>query len=523
MTDGKRQLDLSFLEPFRRYVPLAAWAVAILLVLFIPLKVISYGYLPGDDALRHAAYSVSGKTWPEILVLGPAFHFDPNWGWHWLLKHAHTAENWDAAALVVFAVVMLFLVGNGAVIACLKRPEAWFVGFILVSLMSDLLQRFLQGRPFVLSMASMMMILLLWQRHGNSPPTWRAILWMTPLIAVAVFLHGVWYLWVLPIAAFFLAQQFRWCFLLGVSWILGTLLGSALTGHPVASMMQAVQLALRAVGMHQTSATLVSELRPSGGEIFTLFLLGGLIVMRRLGNLNAPPLVRHPAFWMVALGWVLGSQTFRFWEDWGAPAMMVLITSDVQLHFQARFAADSFQRLALVCCIAIATYAVTTNDVNNRWTNHLTWQYLTTKDTPELNGWMPEKGGVLYSADMTIFYQTFFKNPDGDWRYALGFEPTLMTEDNFKVYHSVLWNLGDTSKAYNPWVEKMKAEDRLVMRGSRGSLPAIPQLEWNYGVSGIWVGRTPRAVEPGTAPPTVPATVKPGGSTNSIPTGTSAH
>ena len=89
MTDGKRQFDLSFLETFRRYVPLAAWTIVILLLLYIPLKVIGYGYLPADDALRHAAKAVSGKTWPEILVLGPAFHFDPNWGWHWLLEKIH--------------------------------------------------------------------------------------------------------------------------------------------------------------------------------------------------------------------------------------------------------------------------------------------------------------------------------------------------------------------------------------------------------------------------------------------------
>src|ERR1039457_6620285 len=89
MTDGKRHFDLSFLEPFRRYVPLAAWAIVILLLLFIPLKVISYGYLPGDDALRHAAKAVSGKSWQEILVLGPAFHFAPIWGWHWLLGKIH--------------------------------------------------------------------------------------------------------------------------------------------------------------------------------------------------------------------------------------------------------------------------------------------------------------------------------------------------------------------------------------------------------------------------------------------------
>ena len=63
MTDGKRQFDPSFLEPLRRYVPLAAWAIILLLLLVIPLKIIGYGYLPSDDALRHAAKAVSGKTW----------------------------------------------------------------------------------------------------------------------------------------------------------------------------------------------------------------------------------------------------------------------------------------------------------------------------------------------------------------------------------------------------------------------------------------------------------------------------
>src|ERR1017187_1471744 len=327
MTDGKRQLDLSFLEPFRRYVPLATWVIVIVTILFIPLRVIKYGYLPADDALRHAAKAVSGKSWQEILVLGPAFHFDPNWGWHWLLGKIHLLENWDADTLVVFSVVMLFLIGNGAVVACLKRPEAWLAAFIIVSQVqvSDLTQRYLLGRPFVLTLTATLVVLLVWQRHGSSPPKWWTVLWMTPLIAIAVFLHGVWYLWVLPIAAFFLAQQFRWCFLLAASWIFGTVLGSALTGHSVESIMQAVQLALRSVGMHSTQNTLVSELRPSGGEIFTILLLGGLIVLRQLAKLNAPPLVRHPAFWLVVLGWVLGCLTFRFWEDRGLPALAGLI------------------------------------------------------------------------------------------------------------------------------------------------------------------------------------------------------
>jgi hypothetical protein len=203
---------------------------------------------------------------------------------------------------------------------------------------------------------------------------------------------------------------------------------------------------------------------------------------------------------------VLGFKTIRFWADWGWPALMVLTTCDLQLLLEARFAADSLKRLALTGGLAAMTYLAATNDYGSRWTQNLTWSYLT-QDNPDLNGWLPDHGGVFYTADMTVFYQTFFKNPNADWRYILGYEPALMPDEDFKVYHSILWNFGD-AKAYKPWVDKMRLQDRLVLRGGRGSPPNIPQLEWEYGVSGIWIGRLPRIPQSGTPlpAPSVPAT-----------------
>jgi len=172
----------------------------------------------------------------------------------------------------------------------------------------------------------------------------------------------------------------------------------------------------------------------------------------------------------------------------------------LQLFFESRFAADSFQRLALVCGLALTMFIVTTNDFNSRWTNHLAWRYIEPDPKhPEFNDWLPEKGGTLYSADMTVFYQTFFRNPTAGWRYALGFESTLMPDGDFKVYHNILWNFGD-AKAYKPWVDKMRSEDRLVIRGGSASMPPIPQLEWNHDVGNIWIGRLPRTNAPPPAP-----------------------
>jgi hypothetical protein len=202
-------------------------------------------------------------------------------------------------------------------------------------------------------------------------------------------------------------------------------------------------------------------------------------------------------------------------EDWGWPALMVLIACDLQLLLEARFAVDSFKRLALTGGLAMAVFLAITNDGGSRWTSNLTQQYLT-QDNPDLIGWLPEKGGILYSSDMTIFYQTFYKNPNADWRYILGFESALMSDEDFEVLHKIMWNYGD-AKAYEPWVKKMRRQDRLVIRGGRGSLPSSSQLEWEYGVSGIWIGRLPRThTPPEEPPPTIPAAPTRDTSTNSV-------
>jgi hypothetical protein len=502
--DEHQASDFPFLEPLRRYVPLVAWAVVILVILAIPFKVLEYGYLPADDALRHAAKAVSGKPWSDILVLNHVYQIDHEFGWNLLLERIHRWADWDAEKLVMFSVVGLFLLTSVSVLSWLKRPEAWLITLTAAMIVSYIPQLFLIGRPFLVTVSALMTLLLMWQCHGASPPKAWMVLLMACLIAVSTYVHGVWYLWVLVGAAFFLAGQIRWGLAFGASWVVGVVAGSALTGHPLAYPMQAIKLALLATGMHTNVRTMVPELQPSGGDILALIMLGGLLILRQLARLNARPWSANPAFWLLCFTWVLGFKVARFWDDWGWPALMVLMVSDLQLLLLARLAVDSFKRLGLVCVLAATTYLCVTSDLNSRWSGSLVNQYLTA-DNPDLKGWMPDKDGIFYTVDMSLFYQTFYKNPKGDWRYMLGFEPTWMPREDFDVYCKVIWNFGD-GKAYDPWVDKMRPEDRLVIRGGRGSPPNIPKLEWNYGVSGIWIGRLPRAqATPGEAPATVPA------------------
>jgi hypothetical protein len=146
--------------------------------------------------------------------------------------------------------------------------------------------------------------------------------------------------------------------------------------------------------------------------------------------------------------------------------------------------------LLITLALAIGAFWGFTSDRESRWTGNLTSEYLTPAN-PNLAGWLPEPGGIIYNSDMDVFFETFFNNPTAQWRYVLGFEPGLMTPENLEVLRKAQWNYGDT-RAYEPWVKKMRPEDRMIIHATRaGGPPNISELEWNYAATGLWVGRLP--------------------------------
>src|SRR5277367_6629058 len=246
MTDG--QSHSSPFDSLKRYVPLAVWVIVIFVIVAMPFKIIGYGYLPGDDALRHAAKAVSGKSWSQILVLNDVYKIDHEFGWNLLQERIHALTNWDAEKLVLFSVVALFILVGWSALPWLKRPEAWLVTLMLATLVAEVCGRMTLGRPYLVTFTVLLTLLFLWQKFGSSPPkTWMLLL-ATALFALDTFVHGVWYLWVLLLGAFVLAGALRWAVSLGVCWAIGVFIGSALTGHPLEYPLQAFKIMLLALG-----------------------------------------------------------------------------------------------------------------------------------------------------------------------------------------------------------------------------------------------------------------------------------
>jgi hypothetical protein len=300
-------------------------------------------------------------------------------------------------------------------------------------------------------------------------------------------MHGAWYLWILLLAAFFLAQRWRVGFWLAGCWVAGTIVGALLTGKPVAFLDGALFMAGRVYAEHAPKWMLVGEFQPSFGESASVMLLAIVYLWRRRGNSPGPPLATDPVVWMIAINWVLGLSADRFWADWGLAAAVVWMAMQFDQEMPAMWNGQPVKRLLLCGMIVLPLFLDSTNDLARRYTSSLK-EVFVDADDPQLKGWMPGPGGIFYADNMRFFYNTFFKNPQSDWRYIAGFEPALMLPDDLATYRDIQ-RTGGAPEVYEPWIKKMRPQDRLEVDSY--SQPNLPGLEWKHAGGDTWIGRKP--------------------------------
>ncbi len=357
---------------FARYVPLLCWVVAISALVFIPAKILGRGYLPPDDALRHAAKAVSGKPWPDILVMRSDFTMDAHPGWHAILGSIYRWQKCSTETLVVVAVAGLMLLVSAAVLFWLRRPEAWLAALLAAALAQpEFVKRLALGRPFLFTMAVFLTLLFVWSRSRTARPRLGELAVSIGLIAAAAWIHGTFYQLVLPAAALVLSGRWRQGFWFGGCWAVGSFLGAALTGHPWQFLDQSVRWLLAVFGSHAFTRQLVVEFYPADGDCFVVLAVLAMISWRaRSPDWKARELV-EPIFMMALAGWILGLANGRFWVDWGLPATALWLALEFQKQFEPYLGFASVERFLVTSGLGLALYLAATADQDSRWTRNL--------------------------------------------------------------------------------------------------------------------------------------------------------
>ena len=414
---------------------------------------------------------------------------DSHVGWHKILEFLYQITGSSVDDLVVFSIVFLFILFCIIPIFFLNRPEAWLITLLIiwVANYSSLMRIFL-GRPYIFTMAVLVLLGFVWPRFKTKPIPWPPVIILTILIALATWIHCLWYMFTLPALCFFIAREWRAGFIVSLCTIAGVMIGMFLTGHPIQFFLQTVGHFFHSLGDHTVTRQLVTEFQPFKGDPVMVVVVLGMLSWRALRNSWDLKAIVTPVFILAVVSWALGFVVLRVWVDWGIPAVCVWMSLEFQEYLKTSMDSSSWKRVGLTLAIACTLFIAVTSDYGSRWTQSMSVQYLSGTN-PEHKEWLPEKSGIIYSDDMTVFYQTFYANPHAGWRYILGFEPTMMPPEDLAILRKIQWNYG-AIETYEPWVKKMRPEDRLILR--RHSMPAIKELEWNLAVTGTWIGRLPK-------------------------------
>jgi len=473
-----------------------AGALVVLVILLIPALLLARGYFPTDDCLRHAAKAVDGRPWAEILVLRPGILEDPHTTWHGLLRCVHLATDCGVEGLILLTVAGLFALVLLAPLPWLRAPEAWLGAWVFAWISGGGQMRLLLGRPFLVAMGCLVFLMTLWTRDHARGPARRWWLTLALFCAAALF-HGSWYLLALIPLAFLLAQRWREARGLLLAWICGSLLAGVLTGHPIAFLGGQLLHMRHAMAPLATAGPMVTEFAPSMGSGAMGMLLLGFLCFK-LGGEREGTLLGDPIFLLALVGWLLGLQVQRFWVDWGLPCAVLWLAFELEprvLRFGSRAPVG---RLVLAAGTCLAALLLVTTADDRRWSERTHENSIVT-DRPELRGWLPGDGGILYAAHMAIFYDTFYRNPHAPWRYILGFEPAMMPDEDRATFQKVVTEY-DNPAAFRPWLAKMRPVDRLAYFSGPSPRALFPGLQWYPVGRNIWLGRLPSPLSsPGAA------------------------
>jgi hypothetical protein len=472
-------------SPAGRYVPLVVWVVVIFTLLLISLKVAGSGYIPGGDARRHVAKAFTDRPYTDIILLCKEYTTDQSPGWEWILRLVQRASGWNADSLMSFSVISLMLCVFFAPLPWVRRPEAWLAALLAQMVaIPELMTRLTQARPYLLTEAVLIAILFSWSKAG-AKISWPKIIFTTIGIALSTWIHGTWYLWALPLAAFFLAGAWRRLVSLTGCVIAGVLLGGVLSGKPVLFLTESISMVTLVFREKVPQWMLVGEFQPSYGEFSTLLLVGVVYLLRRQRIPGEPNWLKLPVVWMMVLCWILGFKADRFWADWGVPAVLVWLTWQFEEITEGAWGGVSPRRAVLCVLLAAPLYLHSTNDLDRRYSASLEQAFLDGSD-PALKYWVPEGDGIIYSAQMDCFYNTFYKNPQEPWRYVIGMEPAMMRPDDREIFRNIQRS-HYAFQAYEPWVKKMRPADRMMILA--GGQPNIPELDWANAMGNIWIGK----------------------------------
>jgi len=464
-------------------------ALCIAVFIGIPLRIISNGYFPLDDALRHTAFAVDNRNWSEVILVHPEFRadMDSHPGWHALLRTVHQVTGWRPDQLVTFSIFAAFWSFTlGGLIASGCAP-AWLLALAMAGVIDPMIfQALMLGRPLAFSMTALAILLFLWTRTQEIG--WRRealVVWAVLSVNIAVH-PSAFYLWAIVFPALLYCRRFRSALILLIALLGAIATAAALFGwyNTVEAPLMTLRLAL--LDGETYSEHLVTELQPSGGPVIPLLVVALIVAVNHFRGISFRSETRQVDFCLMLGAWLLGLMTARFYGEWALPAMAVWLTRQARegLKIGPGGLPGVVDTLAVFAVAAVALYLGQTANVRGRYHAPYDNYWLTAPEAWILPA-LPEPGGILYSATNKEFYSLYHRFPKATFRYSTAFAPGIMPPEDRRIMSQMqAFGLLQIAK---PWFDRMTPKDRIIVTASKK--PEWPGMEFQQRVGTDWIGR----------------------------------
>ena len=250
-----------------------------------------------------------------------------------------------------------------------------------------------------------------------------------------------------------------------------------MTGEPFRFLFQQVNMGIHGT-LNDYGHLLDLELLPNPACLACLAIPALILFIRKrqLGSIRSS--LRNPAFWLFIVATLLSVKGVRFFVDWALPALAVWLYYESQDYSNDL----SFGKaVGFIAALGLAVFFLIPDRKYPR-------VFVDIRD-PQMQEWLPEKSGVLLSRSMHIFYETLYRFPDIQWRFAPGYEPMIMPPPFINAWAELHKQV--SSQTIANAFSVLSTKDRLLLFKDQipaKGPPSMTGIEWKE-FGNFWLAR----------------------------------
>lgn len=154
---------------------------------------------------------------------------------------------------------------------------------------------------------------------------------------------------------------------------------------------------------------------------------------------------------------------------------------------------ECFKELRVKHCLGlyvlIAFVFTATHDFQGKFSKTAIENFPIDFSIKELAGWAPGKGGIVYNDNANFAFTQYYFNPDSNYSFFYLNSFNLFKEEKeniLKIKAMLARKKTPTPDYYELWVNQMKQEDRLL---TSAKINGLENIEWLQCRRNTWIGR----------------------------------